>query len=261
MRGVLALVVSMLLLVLSGCGTADVTAGDGSDVDDRTFLSTEVTRDGESHALVDGSRVRISFADDQVSVQAGCNTLFGGYAVQGGVLSVNGMGGTQMGCPPELVAQDAWLVRLLEAGPSVEVQDDTLTLTGNATVITFVDREVADPDRPLVGTVWRVDSLVEGDAVSSAPGRAAATLTFGDDGIVELLGSCNQGSADYQLTEGEKHLLIGDLDMTAMACDEERGELERAVLELLRAGELSVDINADTLTLTAGDEGLVLREL
>lgn len=260
-------VIALLLALLTGCGLVDGPggtgegSGDAPDVDGRAFLSTEVTREGEPAELVDGSRARISFDDGQVSVQAGCNTLFGGYRVEAGVLRVDAMGGTTMGCSEELMAQDVWLAELLGAGPSIAVDGDNLTLSGESAVLTFQDREVADPDRPLVGTVWRVDRLVFGDAVSSVPGRAVATLTFGDDGTLDLQGSCNHGGGDYQVQDDGRTLVVGEVTMTAMACDDERDEFESDVLEVLRAGELAVEVTADTLTLTAGGQGLVLREL
>lgn len=274
MRAALPAVV-LLTVLLSGCGTLGGSGGgsgegpggtdrgtDGApEVDGRVFLSTGVTREGEPSGLVDGTRVRISFADGRVSVQAGCNTLFGGYRVEDGVLRVDAMGGTEMGCPEELMAQDTWLAELLEAGPGIAVDGDTLTLSGESAVLTLQDREVADPDRPLVGTVWRVDGLVSGDAVSSVPGGAQASLTLADDGTLAVHTGCNQGSGGYQLQDDGQTLVVGTLAMTLMACDDERGELESAVLGVLRAPELTVEITADTLTLSAPDgQALVLRE-
>lgn len=264
-RPLLAVLLAWLLL-LTGCGTNDgLGAVTGATVGDalagRSFLSTGVTRDGAPHELVDGSRVRMSFDDGRVSVQAGCNTLFGGYRVEDGVLRVDAMGGTEMGCPEDLMAQDAWLVETLESGPELVLEGDDLTLTTEASTLTLLDRKVADPDRPLVGTVWRVDSFLDGDAVSSVPGRAVATLTLLDDGTLEMRSSCNQARAAYQLTEDEQVLVLSDVEMTTESCDDERDDLEGAVMELLRADELAVDIEADTLTLTEGDKGLILREL
>ena len=52
----------------------------GSDgLDGREFVSTQV----DGYELVPDSTIRISFADGSVSVNAGCNTMFGGYTVDG----------------------------------------------------------------------------------------------------------------------------------------------------------------------------------
>ena len=103
------------------------------------------------------------------------------------------------------------------------------------------------------------DSLISGDAVASVPGGALARLTFGDDGTVEILGGCNEGSAPYTHDAREGTLVVGDVVMTAEACEDERGDLEEAVLGVLRAGEVEVSIEGPSLTLRAGDRGLGLR--
>lgn len=247
-----------VLLLLTSCGTATGPGG-AADVDGRTFLSTEVAEDGVPRDLVEGSRISVTFEDGQLSAQAGCNTMFGGYEVDGDTLVVDGLAMTEMGCPEDLMAQDAWLAALLQSGPALAVDGDTLVLTGGSTVLTLQDREVADPDRPFTGTVWRVDSLISGDAVSTVPGEAEATLTFAEDGTVEVMGGCNQGSGNYELDQEEGTVTVGPVAMTLMACEDERGELEEHVLGVLNAGELTVDIVADRLTLSSGEVGLGLR--
>ncbi len=252
-----ALLLTMTVLLLSSCGDVTSRAGDAPDLTGRTFLSTGVADDGAPRDLVDGSRVRLTFEGGRLSAQAGCNTMFGGYEIDGDVLVVEGLGMTEMGCPGDLAEQDAWLSDVLTGRPSIAVDGDELTLTSGTTVVTLTDRVVADPDRPLVGSVWRVDSLISGDAVSSTPGDAQASLVFGDDGTVQVRGGCNTGSASY--TAGEGTVTIGPVRMTRMACDDERGELETAVLRVLDAGELQVKIEAGRLTLTGDGGGLGLK--
>ena len=72
---------------------------------------------------------------------------------------------------------------------------DELVLEDGATVITLLDREVADPDLPLVGPVWTVTAIITGDAVSSVPEGVIATLVFTDDGLVMVNTGCNSGVA------------------------------------------------------------------
>jgi heat shock protein HslJ len=245
------------LLLLTACGTVLGGAGEGADLDGRTFLSTGVTEGGAPRDLVSGSQVQISFGDGRLSASAGCNTMNGGYRVVGGTLVVEQLAMTEMGCPGELMEQDTWLADLLTAEPALAADGDQVTLTTASTVLTLTDREVADPDRPLVGTPWRVDSLISGEMVSSVPAGAEASMTFGEDGTVQVSPGCNRGSGSY--TEGEGTVTVGPLALTRMACEGPRGELERAVLEVLEAGVLQVALTAASLTLTAGDTGLGLR--
>lgn len=263
------ILVSVCLLVLSSCGTVTGTgdAGDGDELDGRTFLSTAVTQDGSPRPLVEGSRIQLSLEDGRLTARAGCNTLLAGAQVEDGLLLVDEIGMTEMGCPDDLMAQDAWLAELLGSRPVVALEGEELTLTSGPTVVTLMDRAVADPDRPLVGTVWRVVSIISGEAVSSTPGRAEATLTFGEDGTLHVRGACNQGSGAWTRddgdgggdVDGDGTVTVDEVLMTAVGCDDARGELDAAVTRVLGQGELSVDISADRLTLRAGDEGLVLR--
>ncbi|WP_122262887.1 META domain-containing protein [Ornithinimicrobium cerasi] len=248
-------VVALVGLLVTACGAG---AGPGGpSVEGRTYLSTGVTEDGGTRELVPGSRVQVSFVDGRVSASAGCNSMSGAYRLVDGTLVVEPMAMTEMGCPEELMSQDAWLADLLTAEPALAVDGDTLTLTTASTVLTLLDRELADPDRPLVGTTWLVDSLITGETVSSAPGGAEASLTLAEDGSAQVMAGCNRGRGSW--AQGEGTLTVSALALTRMACPGDRGELERAVLAVLEAGELGVEITADRLTLTAGDLGLGLR--
>ncbi len=48
------------------------------DLDGREFVSTQV----DGHDLVADSTIRISFEDGSLSINAGCNTMFGAYTVE-----------------------------------------------------------------------------------------------------------------------------------------------------------------------------------
>ena len=91
---------------------------------------------------------------------------------------------TEMGCDPALHDQDEWLSQFLGSDPQIALDGDELTLTSGGVTITLLDREVADPDLPLVGTTWTVTSIISGDAVSTVPDGAEATFEFADDGTV-----------------------------------------------------------------------------
>jgi heat shock protein HslJ len=251
---IVAFVVAALLLV--GCGTAAEPRSSGS-LDGRSFLSTGVTENGEPRELEPDTRIRLSFTAGELTAAAGCNTMGGEYRLDDGVLVVSALRMTMIGCPDPLAKQDTWLSGLLESGPSVLIDGDELTLTSRTTTIALLDRTVADPDRSLVGPEWRVDSLISGDAVSSVPGEGRASLTFTEDGGVSVRTGCNTGRGRY--TTGPGTITISDVVLTRMACLDERGELERAVLEVIEAPELAVRIAAATLTLTAGEKGLQLR--
>lgn len=241
------LVAILLLLGLAACGDDDATGL--ADMSGRTFLSESV----EGYDLVPGTDVRMEFVDDEVSVDAGCNHLFGNLRIDGDRLFVESMGGTEMGCDPVRHAQDEWISDFLGAGPTYALDGDRLRLTSGEVVLTMLDTEVATPDQPLEGTTWVVDGLVDGDAVSSAPGAGETTLVFADGEVA--VRSCNQGSAPVTVEDDE--LVVGALVMTKMACEDMTVESHvAAVLD----GRITYTIDASILTLThPSGKGLVLK--
>jgi heat shock protein HslJ len=230
-------------------GSADDPPGRGG-LEGRTFLSTV----SDGRALVAGSRVRLSFEGGTIGAGGGCNSMSGGYGIDGDRLVVRQLATTEMACEPALMAQDQWLAALLD-GATIALAGDTLTLAKNGVLLTLVDRDVADPGRPLIGTRWVVDGLVSGDAVSSVPAGVVAALVFAP-GRVDVEAGCNRGGGAVTVTDGT--LTFGPIALTKMACPGGAMEVERIVSAVL-TGEVRYAIEAGTLRLDAGTVGLVLR--
>jgi heat shock protein HslJ len=106
-----------------------------ADLDGRTFLSTGAT----GVTLVAGSTVRLVFTADTIAANAGCNSMSGGYAIDGGVLEVGMMAMTEMACQEPLMAQDTWLAAFLD-GATAGLAGDTLTLAKGGVTLTLLDR-------------------------------------------------------------------------------------------------------------------------
>ena len=224
----------------------------------RTFVSTSVVRAGADFPLVPNTQLRLTFIDGrQLSASAGCNSIFGGYRLQGNVLLVDQLGTTDMACnPPALMAQETWFTQLLSSQPTLALDGDTLTVTSGDTVVTMLDREVAEPDAQLVGPKWTVESIIMGETAASVPQGATAWLQFGADGRVSLNTGCNSGGGPY--TAYAATITFGPLAMTKMACAGAAGQLEQAVMAVLNARTVDYSIDAQTLTLEAGAAGLQL---
>jgi heat shock protein HslJ len=242
----------LLVLALAGCTGVPAPPLDGTE-----WLSTGVTEDGADLPLAEGTRIRLRFADGQLGASAGCNTMGGDYRIDGDTLVFEGGAMTEMGCDEQRHAQDDWLFGFLGSAPTVAQAEDKLTLTSGTTVIALQDREVAEPDFPLTGTTWTVDSIITGDAVASVPEAAFATLVFTDDGSLEVDTGCNTGGGHYEVTDGT--IRISELVTTLIGCRAAPAEVEAAVLALLDAEEIAWTIDAGSLTLMAGDDGLILR--
>lgn len=165
------------------------------------------------------------------------------------------MATTEMGCEEPLMAQDQWLAAFLP-GAQLRLDGDTLTLAKDGVTLTLTDRAVAEPDRPLLGTRWVVESLVSGGAVSSVPAGVTASLTFSDGGV-DVEAGCNRGGGSTQVSDTT--ITFGPIRITRMACPEPAMSVENAVLAAL-SGEVVYGIEADTLLLE-GNGGLVLRAM
>jgi heat shock protein HslJ len=259
----LLVLVTVLATTLAGCiGGPGGSGGPGASgggpgasaprvgLDGRTFLSTAV----DGRILVAGSQVRLGFEGGAISASAGCNSMSGTYAVDGGTLVARSLATTEMGCDPALMAQDAWLADLL-TGATIGLDGDTLMLTKAGVRVTLVDRVVADPDRPLVGTRWVLDGIASGSAVSSVPVGVTATVTF-TDGRVDVEAGCNHGGGAVKVSGST--LDFGVIGLTKMACEAPAMAVERAVVAVL-SGTATYTVEAGRLTVANRAGGLIFR--
>jgi heat shock protein HslJ len=241
----------LFLASVAGCH-----AGASLTLADREFLSTGITEGGAAFELVPGTRIRLGFSDGRLSASAGCNTFGATYRVDGGRLVIDGGAMTEMGCDEARNRQDQWLFAFLGSSPAAALAGADLTLDNGRTIMRLVDRTIAEPDRPLVGPTWTVTSIIDGDAVSSIPAGATATLSFHDDGTIDVDDGCNRGRGSW--SAAGTAIQLKDVVFTKMACAGAAGELETAVLAVINRGAAQASIRANVLTLQAGDRGLQL---
>jgi len=238
----------------AGSGTAGPSAStdltDPTALDGRVFLSTKV----DGPALVAGSVIRLAFEGGNISVHAGCNSMSGTYSIDGDRLVVGALATTEMACEPALMEQDGWVANLLTAA-TISLSGDTLTLGLSGVRLTLVDRAVVDPDRPLVGTTWLLDGIVAGGAVSSISQGVQASLSFSDH-RVDVMAGCNAGGGAVEISTSE--LSFGAMALTKKGCEPDAMAVEQAVSAVL-TGRVTYRIEADVLTIDAGDRGLILR--
>jgi heat shock protein HslJ len=185
-----------------------------------------------------------------VRANAGCNHLTGRASIDGGRIAVDHFATTEMACDAPRQEQDAWLASFLGAGPTWRLDGDDLVLSTGDTEIRLTDRRTADPDRPLRGTRWVVDSTVDNESATSAPAGTQAYLTFGDGDRVEGFTGCNSFAGTAAERGGR--ITFSKIISTKKACADEIGRLESAVLAVLD-GEVSAQVEADRLTLTRSD--------
>lgn len=265
----LTVVLAVLVVALAACGD-DTTGGPAGPepaapadlmgrLEGRTFVADEVTDPG--HALVPGSTVTLTFEEGRIAATGGCNRLFAGAEIRDGVLVVDAVGGTEMACKPALMAQDDWLVALLDGSPAVELHDDVLTLTRGETTMTMTELK-ASPPVEVEGTRWVLEAVQSGagddGTVSTVPVGTRAWLQV-DGGALQVSTGCNRGRAEVTLSP--TRWTVGPLVTTKKACvDPAVASVERAMLAVLD-GEVDVSVEEDRLHLTTpdGTSGLHLR--
>ncbi len=240
-----------LLLGLAGCAVGTPVGLDG-----RTFVSARVTDGGADRPLVPGTQIQLRFDNGQLSADAGCNTMGGSYRLANGRLLVEEMAMTAIGCDGPRHEQDDWLAEFLGSGPTIAVSAHDLALTDGDTEIRFVDGAAAQPDRPIVGTLWAVDSLLKADIASSVPAGTTATLQFAADGTVAINAGCNTGQA--QVTTDGTRVSFGEIGLTRRACAGPEGQLEAGVLSVLGAPQAELSVENGVMTIDTGQEALVL---
>ncbi|HXG40789.1 MAG TPA: META domain-containing protein [Candidatus Limnocylindrales bacterium] len=248
----LVALIALVALLAAGC----VAAGPAPGLDGRAFVSTRVTEGGVERPLVAGTRIRLEFRDGRLGASAGCNLMGGRYEIVGGTLRLTDAATTDMGCDPERHRQDDWLFGFLGSSPTLVADARSLTLSAGDTVVELVDEEIAEPDLPLVGPRWTLETLIAGGTASSVPAGVVATLVFAPDGSLALETGCNSGGARY-LVEGNT-LRLTEVVTTKRGCLGAAGEVERAVLSVLQ-GDLAFEIDGSVLRLRSGAAGLDYR--
>lgn len=194
---------------------------------------------------------------DTVRGSAGCNTYGGGISIDGDVFDAGGLALTEIGCPPAVAEAEQLFVEAMDAADTVARDAKRLTLTGPGTELVFRLVPPVDP-KPLTGTTWVLESLVDGELASSTVASAEpARLILKDGGTFEGTTGCRSFTGGW--------VVAGDVvEVTSMVfegnCKPAAAEQDSHVASVLGGG-FRAEREADRLTLTAEklDLGLVYR--
>ena len=144
--------------------------------------------------LVADTTIRLTFEDGNLSVNAGCNTMFAPYELTEDSLAWTGEpAATMMGCPDDLAAQDQWLAELFTTGVGAAADGPTLTLTSDDVTIVLSRAPEADLQE-LFGKTWSAVATIADGATSRIP-RVVRTprVVVGQNGLGRLDTGCNSG--------------------------------------------------------------------
>jgi heat shock protein HslJ len=229
----------------------------GSDFADSVGGSWQMTSGrvgGEEISLVSSHPITITFEGDQVSGTASCNGYGGTFQLSGSEISFGNLAMTEMACFPEETMQaEALFAEGLTMVDAIAV-DEVLTLSGDGVEMEF-ERLEPVPEADLTNTVWVLDGLISGDAVSSVSGERATLELFTDGSIL--------GGTGCRLLQGQYTISGPEVVFTEFSaegeCDPALTDQDNHVVSVLGDG-FRVEIDGQRLTVwSAGDEGLSYR--
>jgi heat shock protein HslJ len=238
---------ALISLVATACGLGPVTDIDGE------WILQRGTVGGQPLQLVEGATVSLRIDGSEVGGTAACNHYGGEMERDGDRITIGALSMTEMGCPEPIMGLEAAYLDGLSRVDTAVRGGNQLRLTGPATELDFTLLQPT-PDADPVGTLWRLESLITGDAVSSVFGEP--TLLLAEDGTVSGSTGCRSFGGSYTLDGDE--LEIADLVVDLRACDEQSAGQDGQVLRLLE-GPLRATVSGDRLTLMGGANGLDYR--
>lgn len=257
--------ITVLTLAIAACGTeapiadgdpAAPDVGDGGGSSDGDWLLVSGTVDGAAMNLDPDWQVTMLIEGSTIGGRAACNSYGGDIVIDGSSFSVGDIFMTEMGCEPQIHEVESAFATGLFKADQIVFTETQLRLTGEG--VEFVFEPIAPvPTSDLVGTTWILDSLIQGDAVSSTYADAEeATLVLNADGTFSGSTGCRTISGEYVVNGGTLQFPSWGADGE---CPSGLTEQDNAVISVLE-GPLRVEINGDRLTLTTqGAEGLSFR--
>lgn len=255
-----ALVVCPLLaLGLAACGDDPDPIGpaDGSAQEEPSAADPTgswVMVDGPA-APIDGWDVTVTVDGDRIGGTAACNG-YGGTVTWSdqGDISVGELAQTEMACeaPGVMALEQAFLASLLDV-EAFAVDDQVLTLRSGDDEWVF-ELLPPVPTAELVGTTWRLDGYVDGDAVSSETGMDAATLVLHADGSMSGTTNCRTLAGTW--VEAGAEVLLTELSADGACPTPAASDLDNRIVGVLGDG-FTATVEGDRLTLVSrGGVGL-----
>jgi heat shock protein HslJ len=245
---------------LAGCGdapsTGDWGASSTTDADavDAGWQLTDGTTAAGPLPLIEEWPITLTVHSDMFTGVSACNRYGASLTRDGDSVHVDGVGGTEMGCEPPVMALESAFLEALSGVDRISRDGATLTLTGPDVELHFA--EVAPtPTAELIGTRWVLETLLDGDLASSTVGEQAV-LVLGDDGSLTGSTGCRRLNGRY--VESGDEIRVDDLAASGTCPPEVEAQDAHVMAVLGDAFEATVE--GDVLTLaTPGGPGLVFR--
>lgn len=239
------------LFAAIGLLSAACLGSDFADSVEGSWQMTTGTVDGEAIPLIESHPITMTFEDGQVNGTASCNGYGGSYELSGSSITFGNLAMTEMAClPEETMEAEAVFAEALTRVDSISL-DGTLMLSGDGVEMSFEALEPV-PEAELTNTVWVLDGLISGDAVSSVSGERATLELFSDGSVL--------GGSGCRLLRGQYTITGAEVSFTEFSaegeCEPSLAAQDSHVVTVLGDG-FRVETDGQRLTLwSMGDEGL-----
>lgn len=235
-----------------------VTACLGSDFEDSLTGSWQLVSgevEGTLVPIIETHPITLTIDGDQIAGTAACNGYGGVVSINGSLFAITEVAINEMACSPEAVMESqALYVMALFKSETVELTDAGLTISGPNVVLKY-ELLAPVPTADLLGTVWVLDGLIQGESVSSVSGDRATLELFTDGSFIGSTG-CRDMSGTYIVTGAEVQFTNFEAHGE---CSSQLATQDSRVIGALEGG-FRVDIDEDLMTTwIAGDEGLIYR--
>jgi len=168
---------------------------------DKPLLGTTWLMDSIGNGDVVGSvaadlGATLRFTSDSVKVSDGCNTGQGTVTIDGATITFSDIVMTMLPCPTVRGDIPGALYAMLDGSASYAIEENHLTLRSGDRSLGFTaqpSRIKVPPDKPLVGTKWRLDTEYPRGFPVSVPDRISAWIHFDRHGHFRFDDGCNEG--------------------------------------------------------------------
>lgn len=247
-----AVAIGAAITVLVGCSL--LRGGSGGDLTGEWKLQSG-THQGQAIPIVPNAPITLTITGTQIGGRAACNSYGGKLQVNGATFIISELIQTEMACADAnaMASESAYLAALAVVGTASR-SGGSLVLSGPQVELRFVLVPPV-PDAALIGPVWVLESLINGDTVSSTVGQQA-TLQLLPDGKLTASTGCRTVTGSYTVSGSHVDVTLDPFD--AIGCADPVGNQDTQVLAVLGGG-FQVAIAGDSMTLTAGQQGLGYR--
>ncbi|WP_052664860.1 META domain-containing protein [Nitriliruptor alkaliphilus] len=243
-------------LALTACGQGTGAGGGATADPSGEWTLVSGTGPGGEVEVGDGVEVTLGIDEDRWG-GAVCNS-YGANSVEvgDGTVTITDVDRTEMACLDEALmrAEDAYLAAFV-AVEAFEVTGDELRLTGDGVELVY-EPVAAEPTAALVGTIWVLDTLIEGTgpdgSASSTFGDEEATLELRDDGSILASSGCLERDDGSYEVDGDR-LRTSFANDDDYDCGSEQAWAQDTHVWDVLGDDPTFEVVGQRLTLTAGD--------